>query len=148
MPAAAADFADVNGAQARILDRTNQFRREQGLSPVARNENLQASAESFARFMAKTGKYGHDADGSTAGKRARAAGYAWCEISENIAYQFDSKGFETEALADKVLEGWKKSPGHRANILDRAAVDTAIAVARNERTGYYYSVQMFGRTCK
>lgn len=145
--APAQQLADVDRAAQRILERTNQLRREQGLAAVTKNEKLQAAAQSFAHFMAKSGQYGHEADGSTAGKRARAAGYAWCEISENIAYQFDSRGFETAALADRVLEGWKKSPGHRANLLDRTVVETAIAVARSEKTGYYYSVQMFGRRC-
>lgn len=141
-------LADVDRAESRILERTNQFRQEQGLPKVTRNEKLQAAAESFARFMATTGKYGHDADGATAGKRARAAGYAWCDISENIAYQFDSRGFETQVLADKVLDGWKKSPDHRANLLDRASVETGIAIARSEKTGYYYSVQVFAQQCR
>ncbi len=147
LPAAALMIAKVDQVEALIVDRTNEFRRQNGAEPLRRDASLQKAAERFAAYMARTGEYGHEADGSTAGRRARAAGYGWCDISENIAYQFDSRGFEADALARKVLDGWKASPGHRANMLDRAVLDTAVAVARSERTGYFYSVQMFGRRC-
>lgn len=139
--------ADTRRVEALIVQRSSDLRREHGVAPVTRDAKLQKAAEDFAAFMARTGKYGHEADGTTAGKRARAAGYEWCDIAENIAYQFDSRGFETDALARKVLDGWKASPGHRANILAPEVTHIAVAVARNARTGYYYTVQMFGRPC-
>ena len=80
-------------------------------------------------------------------ERARRHGYAWCFIAENIAYQYDSRGFATESLAHGIVEGWKKSAGHRRNLLAREATHTGVAVARSEKTGYYYAVQLFGRPC-
>ena len=32
-------------------------------------------------------------------------------------------------------------------MLEKDVVHTAVAVARSDRNGYYYAVQMFGRTC-
>lgn len=49
-------------------------------------------------------------------------------------------------LASRYFEGWKKSPGHRRNMLEASVTDTAVAVARSARTGRYYAVQLFGRT--
>jgi len=96
--------------------------------------------------MARTDRYGHAADGSQPADRARARGYDYCLISENIAYQYSSEDFATADLARRNFEGWKDSPGHRRNMLEPAATDTAIAVARSSRTGRYYAVQMFGRS--
>jgi uncharacterized protein YkwD len=44
------------------------------------------------------------------------------------------------------VEGWKRSPGHRRNLLAREATQTGVAVARSDQ-GYYYAVQLFGRPC-
>jgi uncharacterized protein YkwD len=145
--AAAEPVADPDRTAAWIVQQANGFRRDNGREPVARDERLEAAALEFARYMASTGKYSHTADGSTAGERARRHGYRWCRISENIAYQFDSRGFRDEDLGRKVLEGWERSADHRENLLDRDVTHTAVAVARSELTGYYYVVQMFGSAC-
>jgi Cysteine-rich secretory protein family len=128
-----------------VIESTNGFRREEGASAVERNPQLEAAARAFAQYMAQTGRYGHEVDGSSPSDRARSQGYDYCIVSENIAYAYDSRGFSTPELARKFFEGWKTSPGHRKNMLDRAVTDTAVAVALSPRSGYYYAVQMFGR---
>jgi hypothetical protein len=95
--------------------------------------------------MANSGKYGHTADGRQPSERAPAHGYDYCIISENIAYQFRSVGYESAAqLAEKFVEGWKASPEHRRNMTDSALTQTGVGVARDDR-GRYFAVQMFGR---
>ena len=71
--------------------------------------------------------------------------YEYCLISENIAYDETSAGITSEALAENFVDGWKQSPEHRKNMLDPDVLDTGVAVARNETTGKYYAVEMFGR---
>jgi len=44
-----------------------------------------------------------------------------------------------------VIQQWVRSSGHRKNMLDPDVTDTGVAVARSEKTGRYYAVQMFGR---
>jgi hypothetical protein len=95
--------------------------------------------------MAASDRYAHDADGTQPSQRARAQGYDYCLVSENIAYAFHSDEFRTEDLARRFIEGWKQSPRHRHNMLDADASDTGVAVARSARSGRYYAVQMFGR---
>jgi hypothetical protein len=128
-----------------LLDGTNGFREKEGRLAVTSNQQLASAARAFAAFMARTDKYGHDADGKQPADRAKAQGYAYCIISENIAYEFNSAGLETEDLARTLLEGWKKSEGHRKNMLDPDVLEAGMGVARSEKSGKYYAVQMFGR---
>jgi hypothetical protein len=93
--------------------------------------------------MARTGRYGHTADGREPSDRARAHGYDYCRIAENISYQYSSRGFGTAELATRLVEGWKKSPGHRENMLEEGVTETAVALARSD-SGRYYAVQLFG----
>lgn len=140
--AAAADPAAVSAA---VVERTNEFRKSQGLEAVSSDAALEAAARAFARFMARTGKYGHGADGRTPPQRAAAAGYDYCLVAENIAYQYRSRGYDSAAkLAAELVEGWKNSPEHRKNMLEPAATETGVGIAQGE-AGRYFAVQMFGR---
>ena len=138
---------DIARAQALVIDATNAFRRDEGRAAVTRNEKLEETARDFARYMARTGTFDHQADGLTPADRAQRHGYRWCRIAENIAYQFDSRGYSAEVLARELVAGWKNSAGHRRNMLERDVVHIAVAIARSDRNGYYYAVQMLGRTC-
>lgn len=136
---------DLAKAADAIIDRTNAFRKREGRTPVAADVKLTATARYFADYMAKHDEYGHTADGQGPAERAKAHGYEYCIVLENIAYAFDSRGFDTGPLAEKFFTGWKGSPPHRKNMLDPDVTETGVAVARSEKTGYYYAVQMFGR---
>jgi uncharacterized protein YkwD len=71
---------------------------------------LEEAAMVHAMDMADGGFFGHaGSDGSRVGDRARAAGYGWCAIAENIA---KGQGSLTE-----VLGAWANSAGHRRNML-------------------------------
>ena len=128
-----------------IISQTNEFRKSQGLNPVAVNQDLTAAAQYFANYMARTDRYGHTADGKRPADRAKEHGYEYCIVSENIAYQYSSVGFKNEELSAKLVEGWKNSPGHRKNMLEPYVLDTGVAVAQSANTAHYYAVQMFGR---
>jgi uncharacterized protein YkwD len=136
------DLAAVTKA---VVEQTNAFRKSEKRPDVAVNTKLADAARGFADYMARTGRYGHTADGSNPGERAAKQGYEYCIVLENIAYVFQSKGFTSEELTKTFVEGWEKSPGHRKNMLDPDVTETGVAVARSEKTGYYFAVQMFGR---
>jgi uncharacterized protein YkwD len=136
---------DLAAAVKLILTRTNAFRKEEGRAEVAVSAELARAAEYFAGYMAKEDRYGHTADGQRPADRAKKHGYEYCIVLENIAYQYSSAGFTTEELGRGFFEGWKHSPGHRKNMLDPDVTQTGVAVARSEKTGHYYAVQMFGR---
>jgi hypothetical protein len=109
------------------------------------NAKLAAAAAEFAKFMARTDKFSHTADGKEPWERATAHGYEYCIVLENIAYQASSKGFTTEKLVDGFMKGWKESPGHRKNMLDKDVTEIGVAVAYSKDTNKYFAVQMFGR---
>jgi len=137
--------AELGEVERLVARRTNEFRADHGLARLEPDAALDRAAQAFAEFMARNDRYGHAADGRTPSDRAKAQGYDFCLVSENISYQFSTEGFGTEELARRYVEGWKASPGHRANMLEPHAVHMAQAVARSARTGRYYGVQMFGR---
>jgi hypothetical protein len=66
-------------------------------------------------------------------------------VAENLAYVMSSRGFGTDELAQRLVQGWIASPGHRHNLLEPGATETGVAVAHSAGTDRYYAVQMFGR---
>lgn len=136
---------DLDAAVRQVVDRSNRFREDQKQTPVAVNARLSAAARDFAGWMAVTDMYGHEADGRHPWDRAKAAGYDYCLVAENIAYAWRSDGFATGQLVTEFVEGWEKSPGHRRNMLDPDVTETGVGVARSADTGLYYAVQLFGR---
>jgi uncharacterized protein YkwD len=128
-----------------IIAATNDLRTGQGRPALAVDPRLTEAAREFAAFMARTDKYGHDADGTTPSARARKHGFDYCLIAENIAYQYSSAGFETAELARKFFDGWRASAPHRKNMLEKGATHTGVAIARSGKSGKFYAVQMFGR---
>src|SRR5262249_23921315 len=129
---------DLAQATKSLIDSTNAFRKEEGRSSVSVNPKLTDTARYFADFMARTNKYGHNADGNRPADRAKKHGYDYCIVLENIAYQYNSRGFTTDELARGLFEAWKNSPGHRKNMLDPDVTETGVAIAHSDKSGYYY----------
>jgi len=136
---------DLGEVTRLIMEGTNRFRKQEGRGELKSQQQLVATARDFADFLARTDKFSHEADGSEPTERAKKHDYAPCIIAENIAYEYSSAGFETEDLARRFIEAWKKSPGHRKNILDPDVLEAGMAVAQSKESGKYYAVQVFGR---
>ena len=72
--------------------------------------------------MAEAGFFSHaGSDGSDIGARLDRIGYGWCAAAENIA-----KGHSS---VTEVLDGWRASPGHRRNMLNREVTEMGLAQA-------------------
>ena len=141
-----ATLPDLPQTEIAIVEMTNAFRKESRLGEVKPNAALTAAARAFAEYLAKTGKFAHEADGRQPAQRARAQGYRYCLVAENLAMNLDSRGFETRVLARDAVEGWKNSPGHRANMLQPTVTEIGVAVARApDQDPKFISVQLFGR---
>jgi hypothetical protein len=141
-----ATLPDLPKTEIAIIEMTNAFRREMRLGEVKPNAALTAAARAFAEYLARTGKFAHEADGRQPADRAEAQGYRYCFISENLAMNLDSRGFETRALAHEAVEGWKNSPGHRANMVQAAVTEIGVGVVRApHRSPKFIAVQLFGR---
>lgn len=137
---------ELDVAERHVRDATNRFRAAHGLAPLSGEARLAATANDFARFLAEGDRFGHQADGRDPPQRAKRHGYDYCMVAENIGYQYRSHGFESAAqLAEGFVDGWKRSPGHRANLEDREATEIGVGIARSAKSGRYYGVQVFGR---
>lgn len=135
--------ATNEGVTERVFALVNAFRNEQSQMPLQPEVRLTSAAQTFADYLAATGRLDHDADGSTPRGRAKQRGYDGCIIGENIAYEYSSRGFAEEQLARAFVHGWRESPTHRENMVYAHFTETGVAVAR-ARDGGYYAVQMFG----
>lgn len=146
MPAITPDIAQTEAA---IIAMTNAFRASERLAPVNADPVMAIAARAFARYLAASAQFDHNADGRTPSQRAEKAGYNSCRLGENLSLQMDSAGFTPDALAKRAVDGWINSPGHRANLLMAGATDVAVAIERvPDVHPKYVTVQMLGRPQK
>jgi uncharacterized protein YkwD len=137
---------DLPQAEVAIIQMTNAIRRSSALQELEPNAALTAAARTFADYLAKTSRFAHEADGRKPEDRAEAHGYRYCLVAENLARAADSRGLETRVLARNVVEGWKNSPSHRANLLLKSATEIGVAiVAVPAGLPTYVAVQLLGR---
>lgn len=138
---------DIPAAEAAIVEMTNAFRADHKLSAVKRNPQLAAAARAYAKVLAARRQgLSHTADGTMPATRVRNAGYAYCQIAENLAALYDSRGFTAADYARRTLQGWEDSPGHRKNLLMPYVTEIGVAVVRSGASDpRYIAVQLFGR---
>lgn len=107
----------------RVLDITNGYRSQAGLSPLTLNNRLNRAAQGHSESMALDDFFSHTGiDGSSPFDRIESEGYQFRTAAENIA-----AGYSTP---ESVVAAWMNSPGHRANILDGSLHEIGI--------GYYF----------
>ncbi|MDX2156179.1 MAG: CAP domain-containing protein [Hyphomicrobiaceae bacterium] len=141
-----AELPDLAKTEVAVVERTNAFRKTESLQPVERNSALDNAAKKFAQYLAKSGRFAHEADGRQPADRVREAGYQLCMVAENLASNLDSRGFTPDRLADEAVEGWKASPGHRKNLMLPNVIDIGVGVAQAPGPDpKYLTVQLFGR---
>lgn len=137
-PAEKAEFKLTEDEQA-VLDATNAERKKEKLEPLTADPKLTEAARSHAANMAKQGKLDHTLDDKTFEDRAKAAGYKYSELGENIAHD--------QPTPKDVVEAWMKSEGHRKNILNADYTHIGVGVAKSDK-GEPYWVQVFGTPLK
>jgi len=102
----------------RTVALVSAYRAENGLDPVRLDSRLMDAARSQALAMGRRDKIGHNVAGSLA-KRVSAAGYDWGATAENLG-----AGYPTLEAA---VDGWKRSAGHRRNLLNPNVTEIGIA---------------------
>lgn len=123
---------------AQVVGLVNQHRAGLGLGGLAESATLRAAAVWKAQHMAFHGYFSHDDPAPPVGRsvwqRLAACGYT-AGGGENIAYGYPS--------ASAVVQGWLRSPGHKANIERSSFRATGVGVA-TAANGTVYWVQTFG----
>lgn len=148
LPFAAPKVQEGGPIAERVLVLVNEARarpRKCGNASFAAVPALKSSAQLnraalvHAQDMAAKNFFEHEgSDGSTAADRVTRIGYEWRSVGENIA--------AGSTTADRVVDGWLKSPGHCANIMSDKFTEMGIAYASNPKSdaGIYWS-QVFAR---
>jgi hypothetical protein len=115
--------------ETEVLQLTNQFRSENGRSPLKLNAELNATAYGHSKDMAQQDYFSHTGkDGSRPWDRAKRIGYEARAMGENIA--------AGQSTPQQVVQGWINSPGHRANLLNASYTELGV--------GYYYQANDTG----
>ncbi len=137
---------DLPAAEAAIVEMTNAFRAEHQRAPVRQNPQLAAAARAYSKKLTGYKALSHTADGTTPADRIKGAGYAYCQVGENLAMLLDTRGFTAAEYARRAVEGWEDSPGHRENMLLPYVTETGVGVVRASPTEpKYIAVQLFAR---
>ncbi|WP_027482102.1 CAP domain-containing protein [Deinococcus pimensis] len=129
----------TNDARARGYDcAAKRFGGGPVRGPLRRNANLDVAARAQSAGMAFGGYFDHVSalDGSAPGDRARASGYAWTKVAENIA--------GGQKTPQEVVTGWLQSPGHCRNIMGDYEEIGLSYVTRDGTTYGTYWTQVFG----
>ena len=130
--------ATLSPSEEAIVTLVNQFRQQNGLSPLTENIKLIQTAQIHAKDMANMNIMAHDLPGAALPglvDRARYFGYQYSSMGENIAYNYPD--------ASSVMNGWMNSPGHRANMLDAGFTQIGVGIALDAQGSPYYC-QVFG----
>ena len=127
--------SEVHADPAAAAGMISQYRREHALSAVQPDPILQAFAQRQANAMAARDLLSHEADGNLI-RRLEAANLRQKTAVENVSAGYFS-------LPD-VLAGWRRSPGHNANLLDPPMRRMGIATAYAPGTRYkvYWALVM------
>lgn len=129
----AASEVRVDPADAAIM--ISEYRREHALSGVQPDLALQKFAQAQAEAMAARDLLSHEVDGNLI-RRLEVANLRQKNAVENVSAGYFS-------LAD-VMGGWRRSPGHNANLLDPQMRHMGIATAYAPGTRYkvYWALVM------
>jgi uncharacterized protein YkwD len=126
--------AELDAEEQAFLPLLNEYRAANGSGPLSLNDQLSDAARWMADDMAAHDNFSHtDTLGRNTFERIAAFGsdpFFW--LGENLAV---SSG----GTAQWVLEAWKASPGHNANMLNGLHNSIGIARARSA-TGIWYWV--------
>jgi uncharacterized protein YkwD len=123
----------VDAGEAAAL--ISAYRKSRGLPPVTVDPTLTRIAVAHAQRMASADKMAHVLPGEGSfQQRLAAGGFQPSMAAENVAAG-------QKSLAD-VLESWRKSPGHNANLLlpNVSRIGIALSIARDSRYKTYWSL--------
>ena len=130
----------------KVIELTNLERVSAGLPPLKENAMLNQAARAHSLAMAERDFFDHTdpVTGSTPGERARAAGYLWNLIGENIG-----QGYQTP---EEAVIGWISSQRHRENMLNPDYREIGVGFVLGSGQGIacqhppcqYYWTQNFG----
>lgn len=129
-------LAQNDDQELAMVNLINNYRIENGLSPLFVQAQLQAAAEAHSIDQATNQFDGHTgSDGSSPTSRIERSGYTnWSSLSENVAWE------PVDGSAYAAFVGWQNSPNHNATMLGNY---TDLGVGRAQGPGGWYWTAVF-----
>ena len=123
------------GISSSCTDLVNVERAKAGLAPVTVVGALTQAAQDHSTYQAKQQTMTHTgSNGSNAGQRMEAQGFAWSTWAENVA--------AGQVDCPSVMSAWMGSAGHRANILNPAMTSIGIGAASGANGVIYWTMDV------
>lgn len=124
--------------ESRTLTLINEYRASKNLAALQTDEELHHLASQHSEKMA-SGKMPFGHRGFKERARQITRGRPGIRVAENVA----KNNHPAEETAQRALESWLRSPGHRKNILG-TFTRTGIAIRKSE-SGHFYFTQLFAQ---
>jgi len=121
-----------------VHKRVNRLRRDNSVGTISYSDHLSAIALQHSRDMASQDYFDHTSpDGESAADRYHRFGHDDRSVGENIALRQPGPTAGADDIADRVVEGWMDSSGHRENLLrDRFEAEGIGVFCDPDRTVY------------
>lgn len=133
-----AAHAATDTEKRELLGYVNEFRAEEGARPLQFAGPLARSAQKYADWLVENNQFDHEADGSTAGRRAMAEGWWEANVTENLG---SGESARDVSYAWYYSRGDGQRWGHYEGMVDPHRAAAGIG----ERDGTW--VIVFGREC-
>lgn len=115
-----------------MFEALNTYRIANGLQPLYYSQALEKAADDQAQDLWVRGFFSHtNPSGEGPGDRALSAGFCHQYVGENIAAGY--------ATVPQVMDAWKASPGHNANMLDPDFVYVGMGYSFDARGRKYWA---------
>lgn len=125
---------NLAAAERTLLCLTNVYRVANGLQPLTEDPALFRAARKHSEYLEATGQLGHENIGDgTPTERAEAEGFD-CGGSDCIGENAMRTKFPGYTPAE-ILDGWKNSPPHDANLRDEHYVTAGMGLALGGNNG-------------
>lgn len=121
----------------RQLKIVNEYRRKRGLRPLKVYYELDRIARGHSHYMAKHRTCNHAGFSHRAAQARRITGSGY--VGENC-FRYLARAYNKH-VARKLVQGWMKSPGHRANLMNPRYTKIGIGIV--SKGGYVYATQIF-----
>ena len=121
----------------RQLKVVNEYRTKKGLRPLKAYYELDSIARGHSHYMAKNRTCNHIGFSNRSAQARRATGSGY--IGENC-FRYPARVYNAH-VARRLVQGWMKSPGHRANLMNPRYAKIGIGIVT--KSGYVYATQIF-----
>jgi len=113
------------------VDLLNKFRKEQKLNQVVDNDEIYNQCQIHSQFQADNSKLTHDGFS----QRVSNLRFKTTTSAENVAF-FSMPISTPDEIAAQFMDQWKKSPGHRANMVNEVVNTASVGIAKKGKAFY------------